>query len=189
MPIKKVYFQGFSLIEVSISLIIIGIISSIGISQLNIMNRVYRMQKTQANIDFVVKSIAAFYLANDCRSIPFPSNTSNIGYQDKTKAGSFGIVPFKSLGIMEKFAKNARGKWLLYKMNPNFGKSNLANKTLGVSEFSSEIPGDKVAFIIKSQNEKKEDEITIWYSEKTFISNFANNRISNNSEHTEEMVF
>lgn len=191
MPIKKVYFQGFSLIEVSISLIIIGIISSIGISQLNIMNRVYRMQKTQSNIDFVVKSIAAFYLANDCKCIPFPSNKSSIGYQNKSMENSFGIIPFKTLGIMEKFAKNARGKWLLYKMNPNFGKSNLINKTLGVSEFSSEIPGDKVAFIIKSQNEKNEDEITIWYSEKTFISNFANNKfpVLTSSEILDETVF
>lgn len=176
--IKKVYFHGFSLIEVSISLIIIGIISAIGMSQLNIMNRIYRTQKTQSNIDFVVKSIAAFYLASDCNNIPFPSDMTRIGYQSKNMENSFGIVPFKTLGIMEKFAKNAKGKWLLYKINPNFGKNTESNKNLEISEFSSEIPGDKVAFIIKSKNEKNQDEITVWYSEKTFISNFANNKIS-----------
>lgn len=190
--IKKVYFHGFSLIEVSISLIIIGIISAIGMSQLNIMNRIYRTQKTQSNIDFVVKSIAAFYLASDCNNIPFPSDMKiNIGYQSKNMENSFGIVPFKTLGIMEKFAKNAKGKWLLYRINPNFGKNISFNKNLGVSEFSSEIPGDKVAFIIKSQNEKNQDEITIWYSEKTFISNFANNKTSTliNSDVLENLKF
>lgn len=190
--IRKVYFQGFSLIEVSISLIIIGIISSIGISQLNIMNRVYRTQKTQSNIDFVVKSIAAFYLASDCNNIPFPSDMkNNIGHQSKTMENSFGIIPFKTLGIMEKFAKNAKGKWLLYKMNPDFGKNTFSNKTLGISGFSSEIPGDKIAFIIKSQNEKHEDEITIWYSEKTFISNFANNKLPTSTDQNqhEEIAF
>ena len=90
---------------------------------------------------------------------------------------TFGIIPFKTLGIMEKFAKNAKGKWLLYKMNPDFGKTTALNKNLGITSFSSQIPQDKVAFIIKSQNERWEDEVVAWYSEKTFISNLANNRL------------
>lgn len=189
---SKAYFEGFSLLEVSISLIVIGIISMIGMNQLNVLNRSYRLQKTQYNIDFVTKSIAAFYLATDY-TIPFPSSPqANIGYQNESMKHTFGIIPFKTLGIMEKFAKNGRGKWLLYKMNPNFGKNEPANKSLGITDFASQIPGDKVAFIIKSQNERNEDEITIWYSEKNFISNFANNKMptpANNIEPSEEMRF
>ncbi len=89
---------------------------------------------------------------------------------------SFGLVPFKSLGIMEKFVKDGNGRWLLYKMNPNFGKTifTAEDKTIGISDFNSDIPGDRVAFIIKVKNIKNEDEQTIWYSERTFVANYTN---------------
>lgn len=185
---RKVYFPGFSLIEVSIALLIIGIISSIGISQLKMVNKIYSSQKTHSNIEFVTKAIGAYCMAMDFK-IPYPSHfKSNIGQQSESMKNSFGIIPFKSLGIMEKFAKNGNGKWLLYKMNPYFCKQATLseNRNLGIASFSTEIPGDKVAFIIKSQNSKNEDEITIWYSEKIFLSNFTSNtpRTSANSTKT-----
>jgi hypothetical protein len=94
--------------------------------------------------------------------------------------GSFGIVPFNTIGIMERFAKNGKGKWLLYRMNPSFGQSVSSEplKNLGISEFHSEIKDDKVALIIKSQNSKSEDEIVIWYSEKSFVSNLMNGTLT-----------
>ena len=173
--LRKVKFQGFSLIEVSISLIIIGIISSIGISQLRLMNKVYSSQKTQINMDFVVKSLGA-YCTSKGMQLPYPSKiNANIGYQSEDMKHSFGLIPFKSLGIMEKFAKDGNGHWMLYKMNPNFGKVVFASedKKLGISDFDSDIPGDRVAFIIKSKNSKNEDELTIWYSERTFVDNYT----------------
>ena len=171
----KAKIPAFSLIEVSISLIIIGIISSIGISQLRVMNKVYSSQKTQANIDFVIRSLGA-YCTCKALQLPYPSKmNANIGIQSEEMKHSFGIIPFKSLGIMEKFAKDGNGHWMLYKVNPDFGKVVFSpeNKSLGITDFSSELPNDRVAFIIKSKNSKNEDEITIWYSEKTFVSNFT----------------
>lgn len=173
---RKISFQGFSLIEVSISLLIVGIISAIGISQLRLMQKMYASQKTQSNIDFVVKALGA-YCTSTALQLPFPSKIdSNIGNQSNSMKHSFGIIPFKSLGIMEKFAKDGNGRWLLYKMNPNFGKSvfESEDKSLGVKEFNSEIPEDRVAFIIKTKNAKNEDELSIWYSEHTFIANYTN---------------
>lgn len=175
MMFRKVNFSGFSLIEVSISLIIIGIISSIGMSQLRLMNKVYTSQKTQSNIDFVVKALGA-YCTSKALQLPYPSRTdANIGVQSEDMQCSFGIVPFKSLGIMEKFAKDGKGKWLLYRVNPNFGKPVFSkeNKSLGVADFSSDLPGDRVAFVVKSQNSKNEDELIVWYSEQTFVANYT----------------
>jgi prepilin-type N-terminal cleavage/methylation domain-containing protein len=175
---RKDYFSGFSLIEISIALVILGIISSISITQLNMFNRAFAIQKTHSNIDFVVKSIAAYCIANDLE-LPFPSHmTTNIGIQNEGMKESFGLVPFKSLGIMEKFAKNGRGQWLLYKMNPYFGK--LAPTTqyrhLGITDFVSTIHDDKVAIIIQSPGLEKMPEIKIWYGEKSFLANFTDNR-------------
>ena len=175
MTFIKTKIPGFSLIEVSISLIIIGIISSIGISQLRLMNKVYASQKTQTNIDFVVRALGA-YCTCKALKLPYPSKmNANVGIQSEDMKHSFGIIPFKSLGIMEKFAKDGNGHWMLYKVNPNFGKVIFSSedKSLGISDFSSELPNDRVAFIIKSKNSKNEDEVTVWYSEKTFVSNFT----------------
>lgn len=164
--LRKARFQGFSLIEVSISLLIIGIVSAIGISQLGLMQRIYASQKTQANIDFVIKALGMYYFRSAALPLPFPSKRdSNIGYQSESMKNSFGIIPFKSLGIMEKFAKDGNGRWLLYKMNPNLGKSIYApeDKSLGATEFSSKIPTNKLAFVIKVKNAKNEDELSVEY--------------------------
>ena len=176
VKVRKVRFGGFSLIEVSISLIIIGIISTIGISQLRLMHKIYASQKTQANIDFVIKALGV-YCTSKALKLPFPSKiNTDIGHQSEEMQNLFGLVPFKSLGIMEKFAKDGNGRWLLYKMNPNFGKTifTAEDKTIGISDFNSDIPGDRVAFIIKVKNIKNEDEQTIWYSERTFVANYTN---------------
>ncbi|MDR3030890.1 MAG: hypothetical protein LBU35_00700 [Holosporales bacterium] len=176
-PKIKLNLYGFSLIEASISLLIIGLVSAIVLPQLKSILTLTRTQKTQSNIDFVIKSIGAYYLSS--YKIPYPSKFDlNIGEQNESMKDSFGIVPFKTLGIMESFAKNGYGKWLLYRMNPSFGNPTVspAQKNLGITEFSSALSDDKVAIIIKSQNSKNEDEIILWYSEKVFIANFANNK-------------
>ena len=164
------------MIEVSISLIIIGIISTIGISQLRLMHKVYASQKTQANIEFVTKALGT-YCTSKVLKLPFPSKISaNIGHQSKEMENSFGIIPFRSLGIMEKFAKDGNGRWILYKVNPNFGKTVFSeeDRNIGITDFDSDIPGDRVAFVIKTTNAKNEDEITIWFSERTFVANYTN---------------
>ena len=184
VTLRKVRLSGFSLIEVSISLIIIGIISTIGISQLRLMHKIHASQKTQANIDFVIKALGVYCTSKALR-LPFPSKiNANIGCQSEEMKNSFGIIPFKSLGIMEKFAKDGNGRWLLYKMNPNFGKTVFTSedKNIGIADFNSDISGDRVAFIIKAKNAKNEDELTIWFSERTFVANYTNlskNTLSN----------
>ena len=148
---------------------------SIGISQLRLMHKIYASQKTQANIDFIVKALGV-YCTSKALKLPFPSKiNADIGHQSEEMRNSFGLVPFKSLGIMEKFAKDGNGHWLLYRMNPNFGKTvfTAEDKSIG-TDFNSDIPGDRVAFIIKTANITNKNEQTIWYSERTFVANYTN---------------
>ena len=150
--LRKVRLQGFSLLEVSISLLIVGIISVISISQMTLMQKISASQKTRANIEFVAKVLGMYYFISKTQPLPFPSEiNSNIGYQSERMKNSFGIIPYKTLGIMEKFAKDGNGRWLLYKMNPNF------------DEYSSTIRDDRLAFIIKAKNAKNEDEVSLGY--------------------------
>ena len=168
--LKKERFQGFSLIEVSISLLIMGIISAISISQLSVMQKMSASKKTQSNIDFVVNALGVYYARNSAwPALPYPSKMDcNIGRQSKSMKNSFGIIPFKSLGIMEKFAKDCNGRWLLYKMNSKLCRTIFASedKSLGDMEFSSNIPSNELAFVIKVQNANNEEELSVEYDLK-----------------------
>ncbi|MDR3224424.1 MAG: prepilin-type N-terminal cleavage/methylation domain-containing protein [Holosporales bacterium] len=168
---KNSELSGFALLEVSIALLVLGIISSICITQLSMSQRIYSAQKTQSNIDFVVKAIAVYCLSHD-GVLPFPSSTStNIGFQTESLKDTFGIIPFKSIGVMEKLARDGKGRWLSYRMNPSFGgqTTSIQQKNLGILEFASDIKDDKVAIILKSQ-----DGNVTWYSESSFVSSFMN---------------
>lgn len=163
--LRRGCFQGFSLIQVSISLLIIGIISAIGLTQLSLIQKVYAVQKTQSNIDFIIKTLGLYCSINE-QHLPYPSKiNSDIGHQSESMKDSFGIIPFKSLGIMEKFAKDGNGRWLLYKINPKFGKPKFVKP-----ETKSSGRYDDLAFIIKSQNAKNEDETLISYNETTLLA-------------------
>jgi prepilin-type N-terminal cleavage/methylation domain-containing protein len=165
---KSNTLSGFSLIEVSIALIVIGIISAINIPQLIMMMKIYSQQKTLSNIDFVMKSLGVYYSSADRMRLPFPSDMNkDIGLQNEKLKDSFGIIPFKTLGIMEQFAKDGNGRWLLYQMSHEKSK-----KSLGISDFDPKI-NDKVFVIIKSLNTEGNTDAIVWYSEKNFGANFA----------------
>ena len=172
--------KGFALIEVSIALLILGIISSISINQFATLKRIQADTTTKNNIDHVLKSLGAYYIAKR-GVLPFPEKIGprmqgrqTFDYRD------FGIVPYKTLGIMEKFVKDGYGNWLKYKVHPDFGVKiskyyKMANKNLGVEDFDSYVQNDKVAFIIKYTSNSQEH--TIWYSENNFVQIFANGKI------------
>ena len=178
--IFDIKLKGFSLIEVSISLLILGIISSISISQFATVKRIQAEINTRSNIDYILKSLGAYYISTN-GLLPAPANpNSPVTGKQIPGNDNFGIIPYKSLGIMEKYAKDGYGNWLLYKLNPEIGKYNAKDRTLGINEFDSDDDDDKVAFIIKYYTNKNEH--IIWYSENNFAKIFANGRINNNNK-------
>ena len=176
----KQKIKGFALIEVSIALLILGIITSIMMSQFATIRRIKAEITTQQNIEYVLKSLGAYYmytggaLPNPAR-INSPTGAQSIGNTD------FGLVPYKTLGIMSKYAKDGYGNWLLYKCNPEFGKPVDAfylNRNMGIAEFDPYVPNDKVAIIIKySSSSRNNKEPYVWYSENNFIQIYTSGKI------------
>lgn len=178
--------SGFSLLEASISLIIVGIVSGVCISQIKTMILFRETQKTQVNIERIINSIGAYYSLATDGNIPEPSDfTGNIGRKSSYMAGKYGIVPFKSLGIMEQFAKDGKGRWIKYKMNPFFNKNttNPEYINLGVKDFESDHK-DKVAFIIKTEDENGKETQVFWISERNFKLMFKNEKVNQENENS-----
>ena len=171
--------KGFALIEVSIALLVLGIISSISISQFATIKRMQAEMTTKSNVDFILKSLGAYYISKQ-GLLPYPANNGlQVTGQQVNGKLDFGIIPYKSLGIMEKYAKDGYGNWLLYKLNPDIGKTTIKNRNLGIQEFNSEMKNDRVAFIIKYTINKNEN--IVWYSENNFARIFANGKIQKNN--------
>lgn len=156
--------KGFSLLEISISLLVLGIISSAGLSLLTSYKKFAAARTTDNHIEVVVSALAAYCKFADGTSLPFPSSedASSIGFSNSATSGGFGIVPYKTLGIMEKFARDGAGKWLRYRMNPGFATQG-HSVDMGLPEFSPTTI-DKVAFIIKTEDGSR----LFWISEKNF---------------------
>lgn len=175
----SIKLKGFSLIEISISLLILGIISSISISQFATVKRIQAEINTRSNIDYILKALGAYYISTG-GLLPAPANpNSPITGKQITGNENFGIIPYKSLGIMEKYAKDGYGNWLLYKLNPDIGRYTVKDRTLGIKEFDSDDDNDKVVLVIKYYTNKNEH--IIWYSENNFARIFANGKIYNNN--------
>ncbi len=148
--------KGFALVEVSIALLILGIITSITMTQMTAFIKLRREQVTRDNMEFVVKALGAYYL-NKGGKLPKP-NTKTI------TSDGFGIVPWQSLGIMEQYCKDGKGQSLLYKCDANICGSN--NGALGTfnNDTLFEVKSDRLMFEIKTADNKHK----IWYSEKVF---------------------
>lgn len=166
---------GFALIEVSIALLILGIITSISMGQFAVLKRLRAEQITQRNIEYIVHSLGTYYL-NKHGELPFPVQSNGSG---------FGYIPYKNMGIMERYTKDGYGNSLLYKLNNTLlynskinsrvlnnnalVNNNAVDKSLG-TEYESDIKNDAVVFIIKTQDEKN----IVWYSYKLFTHLFCN---------------
>ncbi len=157
--------KGFALVEISIALLILGIVTSITMTQMTAFVKLRREQVTRDNMEFVVKALGAYYL-NKGGQLPKP-DTSIV-------TDGFGIVPWRSLGVMDQYCKDGNGRPLLYKCNASVCGSNNSSISSGVfSDYmfglgsggsGFDIKNDRLMFIIKTVDGKHK----LWYNEKIF---------------------
>lgn len=135
--------KGFSLLEVSIALLIIGIMTVAAIRLYNAASKQQRMEDTQQRMEVVVKALAEFVETSN--RIPCPAdprvNDASFGWEwgvtetqlrvvgerpigacdpVVTPESREGLVPFQTLNIPFEMTKDGWGNYFTYAVSPVF---------------------------------------------------------------------
>ncbi|MBW8309684.1 MAG: type II secretion system GspH family protein [Candidatus Paracaedibacteraceae bacterium] len=152
--------SAFSLIEISIALIIMGIVASMTIPLLTVQHRLNQQKTTHNHEEQIVAALAAYVLQYHRLPAPAPSSNGKANKNCENHTHCVGFVPFTTLGLPEKTAKDGYGNWFTFAVHPTLTKTQ-ARTNDGSSEYFCKIS----AHIIKLQNlftnqnivEEKED--------------------------------
>ena len=140
----KTHLKGFTLLELAIVLVIIGIVAGLGLPSLvNLMNR-DKVITTGQNQQYVLQALAGYLLTY--HHLPCPASPIGSG-AERGKAPSQcdspeqaqGIIPFRTLGIPEAKAKDGYKNWMTYAIHPLLGNK-LDLKSLLIDESGAEPP-------------------------------------------------
>src|SRR3990167_2752819 len=120
VPVLRSSQAGFSLIEISIVLMVIGIVGGMSLHLLSAQIHRAAYLKTRENQEYALTAIAAFVERH--HRFPCPADPKAIGIEYGLEAKerkctankAEGILPFRNLGISEVFAKDGFKRWLTY---------------------------------------------------------------------------
>jgi len=115
---KKI--KAFSLLEMAISLGIIGVILSAVIPIWKGAKHHVAIQTTQAHQAQLLKALGAYLSLYQRLPCPSSCEKGSIGVaQSKCSSSFVGIIPYRTVGIPEKMAKDGNGHWITYIVDPN----------------------------------------------------------------------
>lgn len=117
--------DGFSLLEMAIVLMILGVLGGTSLHLLSAFNLRQARLKTKENQEYALQAIAAF--VEHHHRFPCPADPKMIGAdyglepRERRCPGmqAEGILPFRTLGISEQFAKDGFKHWMTYVVEPN----------------------------------------------------------------------
>ena len=113
-------FPGFSLIEIAIVLIIIGLISGITLPAIKVMLDWQKARTTALHQDQILYALASY--ANKNSFLPYAANPLNQdGVEEKGRRR--GILPFADLGLPESTAKDGYQRWFTYVVDDFYGSA------------------------------------------------------------------
>lgn len=115
---------AFALLEVAIALSVLGVITYMGMPMLGKLQQWQQVKVTNAHQEKIVESLAGYVLMN--KRLPCPALSANGEAQticmNDTKSG---FVPYKTLGIDEKTAKDGNHHWMTYVVEPNLASARI----------------------------------------------------------------
>ena len=131
--------KGFSLLELSIVLVIVAILSSGMIFSLGAQRDLAAYQDTQRQLDLVKEALLGFAISNGRLPCPakatLANSDANAGREDCTLSAGHGVLPWATLGLAE---LDAWGQRLTYYAHskftgsvPNGALASFALDTLG----------------------------------------------------------
>ena len=118
--------EGFSLLEFSIVLIILGILGGLSLPLLTAQIQRTALVKTRSHQEYVLNAIAAYVEKN--KRFPCPAVPQGIeaeyGVSQLHCRGqrAKGIIPFKTLGISEIYSQDGFKRLMTYVVEPEFAK-------------------------------------------------------------------
>ncbi|MBY0293505.1 MAG: type II secretion system GspH family protein, partial [Alphaproteobacteria bacterium] len=123
---KSLLQAGFSLLELAIVLVILGIIGGLSLPLMTAQITRTAMIKTRTHQDYALNAIAAYVEKN--KRFPCPAEPQVIGpayglsqlHCRGSKAK--GILPFKTLGISESYANDGFKRLMTYVVEPELAK-------------------------------------------------------------------
>jgi len=130
---------GFSLLELALVLVILGIMGGMALPLLKARISHAAILKTRDNQEYVLTAIAAFVAKNrrfPCPAVPHVTG-ENYGVEPRERrcpgSKAEGIVPFRTLGISENFAKDGFKRWMTYVVDSNLADKEHENNIHAVS--------------------------------------------------------
>ena len=108
--------KGFSLIEMAVVLMIIGLIGGMTLPALKIMLDWQKTTLTADRQEKILYAMANYVIQN--KTLPYAADPADLrGKQDKENRRRRGIIPFYDLGLPESFAKDGHNHWFTYVVN------------------------------------------------------------------------
>lgn len=119
--LKKRKLAAFALLELAIALAVLGIITSLSFPLLTSYCKQKSLQVTQKHQIQIAQALSAYVAAN--RRLPCPCDDPQSGIEKENC--DVGLVPFKTIGLSEKIAKDGNHNWFTYLVHPGLTSNTL----------------------------------------------------------------
>ncbi len=154
---------AFSLIEISIALIIMGLFASLTIPLITAQHRLNQQRTTHNHQEQILAALAAYVLQHHHLPAPAASSQGKAINNCEKHTQCVGFVPFTTLGISEKTAKDGYGNWFTFAVHPELtqARSQTVNKGEYFCNISAHLIRIRNIHTNQSIKEEKKDPLAI----------------------------
>ncbi len=121
---KRWQLEAFSLIEIAIALVIIGIVAWTGQKALQTLVKIKEQQTTNARFHDVQEALRAYFARNN--RLPCPAQPNSNGAASTHDAGCVvnpGLIPYADLGLSRNHQVDGCARLILYGVAPGLAAS------------------------------------------------------------------